>query len=131
MRRVLIDTNMYAAFKRNEPRVVEAFRHLDFIGIDITVLAELYTGFKGSKQERRNRQELETFINARRIEIIEHDADTAEFYATIHTGLKKKGKPIPTNVIWIAAAALQNGLALFTNDAHFLHIEGLVLKTDY
>ena len=35
--------------------------------------------------------------------------------------------PIPTNDIWIAAAAYQHGLKLFTGDRHFLHVAGLVL----
>ncbi|MCP4154542.1 MAG: type II toxin-antitoxin system VapC family toxin, partial [bacterium] len=59
MRNVLIDTNIYSAFKRDNPVVVGAFRHLDFIGINITVLAELYAGFRGSKREKTNRMELE------------------------------------------------------------------------
>lgn len=52
MRRVLLDTNVYSAFKRNEPEIVDAFQHLNFIGIDVTVLAELYSGFKGGKKEK-------------------------------------------------------------------------------
>ena len=54
MRKVLIDTNIYTAFKRNNPDIVTAFQNLDFIGIDITVLAELYAGFKGGSKEKRN-----------------------------------------------------------------------------
>jgi len=40
---------------------------------------------------------------------------------------RKIGKPVPTNDIWIAAVAFQNGLKLFTKDAHFKHIPGLFL----
>ncbi len=132
MRRVLIDTNIYTAFKRNHPAIVESFRHLDFIGIDVTVLAELYAGFKGGNKETVNLKELESFINTSRVHILNHDEITAEFYANIFNALKNKGKPIPTNDIWIAASSMQNGLALFTLDLqHFREIEGLVLKTDY
>ncbi len=132
MRRVLIDTNIYTAFKRNHPAIVESFRHLDFIGIDVTVLAELYAGFKGGQKEALNIKELEDFINTSRVHILNHNEITAEFYANIFKVLKNKGKPIPTNDIWIAASSMQNGLALFTLDLqHFREIEGLVLKTDY
>lgn len=129
MRKVLIDTNIYSAFKRNEPEIVTAFRHFDFIGISITVLAELYAGFRGGKREKRNRADLEEFMNSARVHFIGHDRDTAEFYAQIFNKLKEKGKPIPTNDIWIAASAMQNGLALFSRDSHFSHIEGLIFKT--
>lgn len=41
--------------------------------------------------------------------------------------LKNKGKPIPANDIWIAASALQHGLALATYDKHFKYIDSLLL----
>ncbi len=129
MRKILIDTNIYSAFIRNEPDVVSAFRHFDFIGISVTVLAELYAGFRGGKHERRNRIDLEAFMNSKRVHFIGHDKDTADFYAQIFNKLKEKGRPIPTNDIWIAASAMQNGLALFSKDIHFSHIEGIILKT--
>ncbi|MQY76413.1 MAG: PIN domain-containing protein [Spirochaeta sp.] len=132
MRRVLIDTNIYTAFKRNHSAIIESFKRLDFIGIDVTVLAELYSGFKGGNKETINAKELEGFLNTSRVHILNHNEITAEFYANIFNVLKNKGKPIPTSDIWIAASSMQNGLALFTLDIqHFREIEGLVLKTDY
>ena len=41
--------------------------------------------------------------------------------------LKKAGTPVPTNDIWIAAAAFQHGLQLFTKDVHFSFVKGLML----
>jgi predicted nucleic acid-binding protein len=41
--------------------------------------------------------------------------------------LKAKGRPIPTNDIWIAANAMKHGLALYSLDTHFEEIEGLLL----
>ncbi len=131
MRNVSIDTNVYAAFKRNDNRIVKSFQHLDIIALDIVVLAELYTGFKSGSREKNNRQELELFLNNKRISILLHDANTAEFYSDIFIKLKNKGKPIPTNDIWIAATAMQNGLSFFTLDSHFDEIDGLLLKTDF
>ncbi len=128
MRRVLIDTNVYVSFKRKNQAIVKAFRHLDYIGIDITVLAELYAGFRSGRKEKQNRQELESFINNQRVYIHNHNQDTAEFYSQIYHQLKNKGKPIPTNDIWIAAVAMQYGLEIFSLDSHFYAIEGLIIK---
>ena len=122
-----MDTNIYAAFKRNRPDIVELFRNLDYIGLDITVLAELYAGFRGGNKEKKNRKEIETFINSQRVHLLNHDADTSDFYAQIFYQLKKNGTPIPTNDMWIAASAMQNGLAVVTLDSHFGYIEGLML----
>ncbi|HEV8045487.1 MAG TPA: PIN domain-containing protein [Rubrobacter sp.] len=39
--------------------------------------------------------------------------------------MRRIGRPIPENDIWIAATALQHGLVLVTRDSHFEHVEGL------
>ena len=36
--------------------------------------------------------------------------------------LKRKGTPIPTNDIWVAAAMMECGGRLFTRDKHFLDV---------
>ena len=128
MRRVLIDTNIYSAFKTNDSAVVEVFRHVDYIGINLTVYGELLAGFKLGSREKENLRELEMFINTSRVELILHSVETAVFYAKIFKDLKTSGKPIPTNDIWIAATAMEHGLALMTYDKHFTTIPGLMLK---
>lgn len=127
MRRVAIDTNIYVAFKSGDKNVMEAFRNADVIGVDIAVIAELLTGFTLGSKEARNRKELEVFLNNPRVEVLSHDLETADHFAMIVARLRKKGKPIPSNDIWIAANALKHGMALFTFDRHFHEIDGLRL----
>ena len=43
--------------------------------------------------------------------------------------LRRLGRPIPTNDMWIAATALQHGLAVFSNDGHFRAVPGLHVGT--
>ncbi len=127
MRRIAIDTNIYTSFKCDDQSVVEAFRDCDFIGVDIAVIAELFSGFSLGRKEKRNRQELEAFLDSPRVELLLHDLETVEYYALIVKRLKAKGRPIPTNDIWIAANAMKHGLALYSFDSHFEEIEGLLL----
>lgn len=127
MRRIAIDTNIYSAFKANDASIKKLFQRVDFIGVDITVIAELYAGFKMGSRETQNKEELASFLNSPRVEVLYHDLETAEFYAFIVNSLKKKGKPVPTNDIWIAATSLRHGLALCSNDKHFDTIDGLIL----
>ncbi len=127
MRRIAIDTNIYTAFKSNDGNVVEMFQDCDFIGVDIVVVAELYSGFSLGGREKKNRRELEAFLAASRIEVLLHDLETAEFYTLIVKKLKAKGRPIPTNDIWIAANAMKHGVALYSFDRHFDAVEGLLL----
>jgi tRNA(fMet)-specific endonuclease VapC len=127
MRRIAIDTNIYTSFKCNDPSVVEAFRDCDLIGADVAVIAELFSGFSLGAKEKKNRQELEAFLNSPRVEVLLHDLETADYYALIVKRLKARGRPIPTNDIWIAANAMKHGLALYSLDKHFEEIEGLLL----
>jgi tRNA(fMet)-specific endonuclease VapC len=53
------------------------------------------------------------------------DENTAKFYGSIKAALRKKGKPIPENDIWIAAIAQQYDLILITRDNHFSEIDNL------
>lgn len=126
MRRIAIDTNIYTSFKCNDQSVVEALRDCDLIGVDITVIAELFSGFSLGDKEKKNRQELEAFLNSPRVDMLLHDLETADYYALIVKRLKAKGRPIPTNDIWIAANAMKHGLALYSFDSHFEEIEGLL-----
>lgn len=46
-------------------------------------------------------------------------------YGLIKASLRKKGKPIPENDIWIAAIAMQHSLVVATRDKHFDEVDGL------
>lgn len=127
MKRILIDTNAYAAFKRDDAAAVKTLQISEYIGINVVVLGELFSGFKGGTKEPQNKSELEQFLDSPRVEVVLLDEETAEFYAKIYWDLKKKGKPIPTNDMWVAASAMRHGLSLFTYDEHFNNIDGLIL----
>lgn len=126
LREILLDTNSYSAFKRNLADAVEVIQHAPIIGISTVVLGELFSGFAVGSRESANRHELNKFLSSSRVRVLAVDAGTAEHYASVYRNLKTKGRPIPTNDMWIAATALQYGLAVFTYDDHFQAVDGLV-----
>jgi predicted nucleic acid-binding protein len=126
--RILIDTNVYSAFKRNHEVVREEIRSADLIGISAIVLAELYSGFRLGSKERKNIKELDEFMEDPRVEALPFIRHTAFFYARIFGNLKKNATPIPTNDILIAASAMEHGLELLSFDRHFEKIEGLAFR---
>ena len=128
MRRIIIDTNIYTAFKLGDGEVLHELQSVDYIGVSAVVLGELYSGFKAGSKDKQNKEELEKFLNAPRVDVVSINEETAEFYSEVYWNLRKKGKPIPTNDIWITASAMQHGLALYSLDSHFQHIDGLLLK---
>ncbi len=127
MRRLLIDTNIYSYALKGDGDVVDVLRKAEEIGFSVISIGELLSGFKGGGRELKNREELETFLDSPRVVVYSVNEDTSEFYAEILHNLRKIGKPVPTNDIWIAAVAFQNGLQLFTKDTHFKTIAGLSL----
>lgn len=130
MKKLLIDTNVYVAFKRNDPNVTDLLRQADSIALNTVVMGELLAGFKGGIREIVNRKELDQFLDSPRVEMLSLDESSADFFSLVFNNLKKIGKPIPTNDIWIAASALQYGRTLATLDSHFLYVSGLFLCPD-
>lgn len=126
MRPILIDTNAYVAFKRGEPSVLEVIQHAESLAISPIVLGELLSGFEYGNKIKKNRDELQQFLQSSRIRLFAITPDTANFYSQIYSSLRSKGKPIPSNDIWIAAQTLENGCVLCSFDKHFKAIEGLI-----
>jgi len=127
MKNLLIDTNIYTYAFNGDAEVIKVLQRAQKISICSISIGELLSGFKAGSKEIKNREELEEFLDSPRVQLHIIDEDTAEFYAEIQNGLRRKGKPIPTNDIWIASIALQHGLKLYTNDQHFKFVPGLVL----
>ena len=127
MRRLLIDTNIYSYALKGDDGVVEVLRKAEQIGFSVISIGELLSGFKGGEREQKNREELANFLDSPRVVVYSVNEDTSEFYAEILNNLREIGRPVPTNDIWIAAVAFQNGLKLFTKDNHFKAIAGLSL----
>lgn len=125
MRPVLIDTNAYAAFMLGDAPVVEVLAHAERILLVTIVMGELLGGFAAGSRESKNRAELARFVDSPRVEVVPLTPQTADSYALVYAGLRRKRQPIPTNDLWIAASTLEHGAALLTRDAHFSNVEGL------
>jgi tRNA(fMet)-specific endonuclease VapC len=52
-------------------------------------------------------------------------AETARLYAIVQAELRATGRPIPSNDLWIAAAARELSLPLLSRDKHFADVNGI------
>jgi predicted nucleic acid-binding protein len=126
MKRIIMDTNFYSAFKKGDADAVAIVRGAEYIGVNTVILGELLAGFRCGIREEQNRIELNNFLDSPRVATITLDDETAEFYAQVFSELRRKGRPIPSNDLWLTASALQHGLALATFDDHFNAVSGLL-----
>jgi tRNA(fMet)-specific endonuclease VapC len=125
MRPIRLDTNAYTAFMLGDAAVVEVVAHAERLYLNSVVLGESLGGFAAGTREAKHRVELARFVDSPRVEVLPFTAQTADSYALVYSGLRRKGQPIPTNDLWIAASALEHGAGLLTRDAHFAQIDGL------
>jgi predicted nucleic acid-binding protein len=63
----MVDTSVYAAFKRNHPLATEALRRAHEILLPTVVLGELLAGFESGTRRARNGQELDEFRRSMRV----------------------------------------------------------------
>ncbi|XOF33780.1 MAG: type II toxin-antitoxin system VapC family toxin [Candidatus Electrothrix sp. YB6] len=94
--------------------------------IPAAVIGELFYGAKKSGRPEENCLRIEEFAadNA----VLSCDTETARLYGEVKNNLRRKGRPIPENDIWIAATALQHDLTLVSRDVHFSAVEGIRLS---
>lgn len=123
---VLLDTNMVSAALEQETAVVSRLAAVTVI-IPNVVLGELYYGAYASTRIENNLQRIEALLED--FSVLTSDEETARQYGMVRAGLKRKGRPIPENDVWIAALALQYNLTLVTRDKHFAEVDGLTIES--
>jgi len=125
--RIALDTSAYSAFKRGHRDVVDHVRRAQEILLPSVVLGELLGGFEAGSQARRNRDELDLFLESPRVRPVTLGQATAERYAVIYASLRTAGHPLPTNDLWIAASAMEHGAELVTLDRDFTHVAQILV----
>lgn len=123
--RIVLDTNAYSELSRGNTEILDVLSQAERTYIPVTVLGELFAGFRGGNQEQRNRTQLKRFLQKPSVRVLHTTEEVADHYSHIIAALKAKKAPIPTNDVWIAAHAMDRGAVLITFDKHFHHVDGL------
>src|ERR1700675_695436 len=119
---MILDTNALSAAADNDPAVAAILAGVEQMAIPVIVLGEYRHGIAQS----RNRASYESWLTG-----LLHDCmvlavkrPPPHCYTDITLELRQKGKPIPTNDIWIAALCRQHSLPLLSRDRHFDLVSG-------
>lgn len=119
---MILDTNALSAAADNDPAVIAHLARAHHMAIPVIVLGEYRYGIAQS----RNRTAYANWLNALLNDclVLDINEPTTHHYAEITLELRRKGTPIPTNDIWIAALCRQHALPLLSRDRHFDLVAG-------
>ena len=126
---VCIDTSAYSQLMRGREPLKVRLEEAYTVYVPATVLGELYAGFEMGSRLRNNAAELHEFLEQPDVSVIHTSENVAERYGKLVLQLRVQETPIPTNDIWIAAAALETGSCLLGYDTHFEHVPGLIVES--
>lgn len=85
MKRILLDTNAYSAFMTGNTQVLEHIIEAEEICLSTIVIGELYAGFYGGRNYKKNNEELKIFLDKEGIKIINVSFETAEIFGELKT----------------------------------------------
>jgi tRNA(fMet)-specific endonuclease VapC len=122
----LLDTNVVVALLDGDSEAAMELERTDQTYLPAIVLGELQFGASHSRNPVANAARVDRFSATCRI--LSVDDETARHYGQIKSELRKKGRPIPDNDLWIAACARQHSLPLATRDRHFAEVPDLMTE---
>ncbi len=125
--KLLLDTSAYSALMRGHKEVAHRVRSAESVYFSSIVAGELLYGFRHGTRFLQNRTQLEAFLASPFVHFLSVTFTTSDRFGLIAADLRKRGTPLPSNDIWIAAHALESGADLVSFDQHFNCIAGLSL----
>ena len=111
------DTNGLSAMADGDPALELLLERATEVALPAIVIGEYRYGIRQSRYRARYERWLAEAIATCRILVV--DEGTAERYAEIRHELRRNGRAIPANDVWIAALSRQHTLPVISRDQHF------------
>ena len=120
---MILDTNALSAAAECDPSAMQVVSQAESLAVPVIVVGEYRMGIAQSRHRAAYEEWLQEWITV--VPVLNIDEETTRSYAEIGLELKKNGKPIPSNDLWIAALCRQHSLPLLSRDKHFDAVRGL------
>jgi len=120
---LILDTNAVSALFAGDPAIAEVLAGRDQHEIPVIVIGEYRYGLARSRDRGRLGRLLDLLIH--HSIVLPVDVETTNHYATLREELRRLGRPIPENDVWVGALARQHELPVVTRDDHFDQVPGL------
>ncbi len=120
---MIIDTNALSALADDDPKAIALIEQAEVMAIPVIVLGEYRYGIAQS----HHRVSYERWLSSLLPDCLVLDVNepTTQLCAGIAIELRRAGKPIPTNDLWIAALCRQHAMPLLSRDRHFDLVRGV------
>jgi predicted nucleic acid-binding protein len=119
---MILDTNAVSAAADDDPAIIAILARAEQVAIPVIVLGEYRYGIAQSRHRATYEDWLASLV--RDCFVLDINEPTTHYYAEIVLELKRIGRPIPTNDVWIAALCRQHSLPLLSLDRHFDLVAG-------
>lgn len=120
---MILDTNAISALFAGEPGIEEVLQAERRHHLPVIAIGEYRYGLARSKHRQRLDRVLDLLIDESIVLVI--DQETTRHYAAVRESLRRAGRPIPENDVWIAALAAQHELPVVSRDVHFDEVPSL------
>ncbi|HEY1497764.1 MAG TPA: type II toxin-antitoxin system VapC family toxin [Candidatus Solibacter sp.] len=114
---MILDTNGLSAMADGDPQLEPILARASELALPVVVLGEYRYGIAQSRNRIRYEKWLKELVSNCRV--LNVDDATAREYAILRGELKRGGRPIPANDVWIAALARQHSMPVISRDEHF------------
>lgn len=113
---MILDTHLYAVAD-GDAAAVEVVTRAERPFVPVIVVAEFRFGIQQSRHRTSYDNWLRGWLSS--VAILDVTEETSQSYAAIGLVLRKQGRPIPANDLWIATLCRQHSLPLMSRDTHF------------
>lgn len=115
--RLLLDTNALSDFAEADPAIMKLLARVQVLALPVVVVGEYRFGIAQVRNTNDYNDWLDRLIA--QSDVLDITEETTLHYAAVRLELKRAGKPIPMNDVWIAALCRQHELPVLSRDHHF------------
>ena len=123
--KICIDACAYIDMTHGNEAIAAFLAQCEEIVVPAATFAELSEGFYVNGRMTKSGIVFGRFLDRENVHFRAADYAVADRYALIAHALRRRGRKIPANDIWIAATAFETGCSVLSYDRHFDEIDGL------
>ena len=124
--RIQPDSDAYSPLMRGNEHLVDLVRRAEDVLFSVALVGKLTHGSRRGAHHERNVADLGTFLESPYASFLGEGQFAADRNSIVAAALRGKGRPVPTNDVWVATQVVETGADPTSTDSHFEHVCGIV-----